>query len=214
MSTTDLPPRIDRRRAIQWMLAAAATISVRDTAMAVGDKVPAAKGYGPDPSMVKFYQPGDVWPLTFTDAQRRTARALCDLIIPADASSPSASALGVPDFIDEWISSPYPAQAPDRRIVVDGFKWLDEEAQRRFQGVFADLKSEQQTALCDDLALGAKAKPEHKQPAAFFKRYRDLTAGGYYTTPEGMLAIGYVGNRPSATLEGPPPEALRHVGLA
>jgi hypothetical protein len=75
-----------------------------------------AKGYGPDPSMVKIYQPGDVWPLTLTEPQRRTTRALCDLIIPADDTSPSASAVGVPDFIDEWISSPYPAQAGDRRI--------------------------------------------------------------------------------------------------
>jgi hypothetical protein len=213
MSTPDLPPRMDRRRAIQWMLAAAATVSIRDTAFCAAEDLPAAKGYGPDPSMVKFYQPGDAWPLTFTDAQRRTARALCDLIIPADGSSPSASALGVPDFIDEWISSPYPAQAPDRRIIQDGLKWIDAESQRRFQSAFAELKPEQQTAVCDDLALSAKAAAENKQAAAFFKRYRDLTAGGYYTTPEGMLALGYVGNRPSATFEGPPPEALQHVGL-
>jgi hypothetical protein len=208
------PERIDRRRAIQWMLAATATLSIRDSALFAADVAPApARGYGPDPNMVKFYQPGDFWPLTFTEAQRRAARALCDLIIPADASSPSASAVGVPDFIDEWISSPYPAQAPDRRIVLDGLKWIDEESQRRFQSAFADLKREQQSAICDDLALGTKAKAEHKRAAAFFKRFRDLTAGGYYTTPEGMLALGYVGNRPSATFEGPPPEALKHVGL-
>jgi hypothetical protein len=29
-----------------------------------------------------------------------------------------------------------------------------------------------------------------------------------------MKAIGYVGNVPSASFDGPPPEALRHVGLA
>jgi hypothetical protein len=209
------PERIDRRRAIQWMLAATATLSIRDSALLAAEAAPApARGYGPDPNMVKFYQPGDFWPLTFNEAQRRAARALCDLTIPADASSPSASAVGVPDFIDEWISSPYPAQAPDRRVVLAGLKWLDDEAQRRFQSAFADLKPEQQSAICDELALGTKAKPEHKQAASFFKRFRDLTAGGYYTTPEGMLAIGYVGNRPSATFEGPPIEALKHVGLA
>jgi hypothetical protein len=52
------------------------------------------------------------------------------VIIPADDDSPSASAVGVPDFIDEWISSPYPAQAGDRRIVLDGLQWIDDEAQR------------------------------------------------------------------------------------
>ena len=37
-------------------------------------------------------------------------------------------------------------------------------------------------AICDDIA-NPKPKPEHKKASSFFKRYRDLTAGGYYTTP-------------------------------
>jgi hypothetical protein len=211
MRSSDNLSRIDRRVAIQWMLSAAATVAVRDPQAWAAEAPITAKGYGPDPSMVKIYQPGDVWPLTFSEPQRRTAHALCDVIIPSDDASPSASAVGVPDFIDEWISSPYPAQSGDRRIILDGLKWIDEEAKRRFQKTFADLTLEQQTAICDDLANG---KPKDKKAASFFKRYRDLTAGGYYTTPEGMKAIGYVGNVPSATFDGPPVEALRHVGLA
>lgn len=211
MSPTDNLPRMDRRKAMQWMLSATATLAVRDPNAFGADDLIKAKGYGPDPSMVTIYKPGDVWPLTLTEPQRRTARALCDVIIPADDASPSASAVGVPDFIDEWISSPYPAQAGDRRVVLDGLKWIDEEAMRRFQKTFADLKLEQQTAICDDLATG---KPKDKKVVSSFKRFRDLTAGGYYTTPEGMKAIGYVGNVPSATFDGPPVEALKHVGLA
>jgi hypothetical protein len=204
-------PRIDRRVAIQWMLGATAALAARDAQLFAADAPIQAKGYGPDPSMVKAYKPGDVWPLTFSDAQRRTARALCDVIIPADDASPSASSVGVHDFIDEWISSPYPAQAGDRRVMLDGLKWIDDEANRRFQKTFADLTLDHQTAICDDLA---SAKPKDKKASSFFKRFRDLTAGGYYTTPEGMNAIGYVGNRPSGTFEGPPLEALKHVGLA
>ena len=56
---------------------------------------------------------------------------------------------------------------------------------------------------------------------AVFKTATRLTAlllafavGGYYTTPEGMKAIGYVGNLPSGTFDGPSMEALKHVGLA
>jgi hypothetical protein len=213
MSLPDNLSRMDRRKAMQWMLSATATLAVRDPDAFAADIPIKAKGYGPDPSMVTIYKPGDVWPLTLTEPQRRTARALCDVIIPADDSSPSASAVGVPDFIDEWISSPYPAQAGDRGIVLDGLKWIDNEAQTRFHQAFADLTLEQQTSICDHIA-SAKPKAEHKKTAAFFKRYRDLTTGGYYTTPEGMKAIGYVGNVPSATFEGPPIEALKHVGLA
>lgn len=211
MNTNDDLSRIDRRVAIQWMLSATAALATRDASLFAADAPIQAKGYGPDPVMVKAYKPGDVWPLTFSDAQRRTARALCDVIIPADDASPSASSVGVHDFIDEWISSPYPAQAGDRKTILDGLKWIDDEANKRFQKAFADLTLDQQTAICDDLASPTS---KDKKAASFFKRYRDLTAGGYFTTPEGMKAIGYVGNMPSATFEGPPLEALKHVGMA
>lgn len=212
MSTQETLPRMDRRKALQWMLTAAATVAARDNLYSADSATAAiqGKGYGRDPSMVTIYKPGDVWPLTLTEPQRRTARALCDVIIPADDTSPSASAVGVPDFIDEWISSPYPAQAGDRKVVLEGLKWIDDEASKRFQKSFAELSLDQQIAICDHISNPTKSKPE----TAFFKRYRDLTAGGYYTTAEGMKAIGYVGNVPSGTFAGPPPEALKHVGLA
>lgn len=212
MHASDPLPRISRRVSIQWMLGAMAALAAKEARLFAAEPAITAKGYGPDPSMVKAYKPGDVWPLTLTEPQRRTARALCDLIIPADDTSPCGSAVGVHDFIDEWVSAPYPTQAGDRRTILDGLKWIDAESGRRFQKPFADLAPDQQSAICDDLA-SLKPKPEHRKAATFFKRFRDLTAGGYYTTPEGMKAIGYVGNMPSGTFEGPPPEALRHVGL-
>lgn len=212
MQTPASLPRISRRVSLQWMLGATAALATRERHLFAADPVITAKGYGPDPSMVKIYAPGDVWPLTLTDPQRRTTHALCDLILPADDSSPSASAVGVPDFIDEWISSPYPAQVGDRSTILNGLKWIDEESQRRFNKLFADLAIDQQTTLCDDIA-SLKPKPALTKAASFFKRFRDLAAGGYYTTPEGSKAIGYTGNMPSGTFDGPPVEALKHVGL-
>jgi hypothetical protein len=211
MVPPDPLPRISRRVSLQWMLGATAALATPEASLHAAPP-PTAKGYGPDPSMVTLYKPGDVWPLTLSEPQRRTTRALCDLILPADETSPAASALGVPDFIDEWISSPYPAQAADRPLLLEGLAWLDEDAVRRFGKPFADLTAGQQEAIANDLAKLPPA-PEHKRAAAFFKRFRDLTAGGYYTTPEGARTLGYVGNLPLASFEGPPPEALRHVGL-
>ncbi|MCW0218142.1 MAG: gluconate 2-dehydrogenase subunit 3 family protein [Prosthecobacter sp.] len=216
MTPSELPPRMDRRIAIQWMLTAAASLTVHTpSAFAAAGIAPIeAKGYGPDPDMVKIYKPGDVWPLTLSEPQRRTATALCDVIIPADETSPSASAVGVPDFIDEWVSSPYPGQKTDRKTILEGLEWIEAESQQRFKTSFAELQPNQQYAICDDICDSTQAKPEHKKATTFFKRYRDLTAGGYYTTPEGMKDIGYRGNIPSATFDGPPIEALKHVGLA
>ena len=93
--------RISRRESIKWVVAASATVSLLSTkGLGVGS---IAHGYGQDPKLLEPYKPGDLWPLTFSKEQRRTAIALCDAIIPTDERSPSASQLNVHDFIDEWI---------------------------------------------------------------------------------------------------------------
>jgi hypothetical protein len=213
MSNPTIPARMDRRDAIKWMMAAAATVGVLERG-AFAANAPAATGYGTDPDLLKIYKSGEAWPLTFTDAQRNTAAALCDVIIPADAKSPSASSLRVQDFIDEWISAPYEAQKADRPIIIDGLTWLEAESRKRFSSDFAALVLRQKTAICDDISHPAKAKPEFRTAARFFARFRDLTAGGFYTTPEGTKDLGYIGNVPIATFDGPPPEVLKKLGLA
>lgn len=175
---------------------------------------PAAEGYGRDADLTRVYKPGDVWPLTFTDEQRRTVAVLCDAIIPADERSPSAASVGVPDFIDEWISAPYPWQKRDRQPILDGIAWLDTEAQLRFGRNFVDLERQQLTSILDDICHPPEAPPELAHRASFFSRFRDLTAGGFYTTPEGMKDLRYIGNVPLAEFTGPPPEVLAKLGLA
>jgi len=214
---------MDRRTTIKWVLAAAGAMARpqpvvhgSDGANSKAPGTPVGRGYGPDPDLIKVYKPGELWPLTLTGPQRDTARVLCDLIIPADPSSPSASEVGVVDFIDEWISAPYKQQRGDRVIVLEGLAWLDAETASRYdpRSSFAAISHEQQTAICDDICLVEKAKPPFAQAAKFFARYRDLTAGGFYTTPQGRQDVRYVGNVPLPHFDGPPPEVLRKVGLA
>jgi hypothetical protein len=206
-------PRMDRRTALKWMLAAAASTAFNPQLARGQAAVPAAQGYGTDPDLLKHYQPGDLWPLTFTEAQRRTAAALSDVIIPADSESPAASAVGVVDFIDEWISAPYPGQQADRAIVLPGLAWIDAEAVKRFAQPFVELTEPQKTAICDDICYAPAAKPEFKEGARFFATYRNLTSGGFYSTPEGRKDLRYIGNMPLAQFDGPPPEVLRQAGL-
>lgn len=234
---------MDRRKTLQWMLGASAAVpflrrpaqgappvaaaagsppapatapeaAAPETATEAAVPAPAARGYGTDPDLLRTYRAGDAWPLTLTPAQRRTATALCDAIIPADEQSPAASAVGVVDFIDEWVSAPYPSQREDRATVLEGLAWIDGEAAGRFGRAFADLGEAEQHALCDDLCDAARAAPRFAAAAAFFALYRDLTADGFYSTPEGRRDVGYIGNVPRATFEAPPPELLRRLGLA
>jgi hypothetical protein len=211
------PRGMDRRTAIKWMLTAAASIAALEREAFGASELARSKpasGYGTDPDLLKSYKPGDVWPLTLSEAELATAAALCDVIIPADAKGPSASQLQVHLFVDEWISAPYEGHDADRKLVVEGLAWLDQESQKRFGNRFVNLIVSQKNSLCDDICYVPKAKPEFAKPAQFFKKFRDLTAGGYYTTPEGMRDIGYVGNVPTVSFEGPPPEVLKKLGLA
>ena len=95
-----------------------------------------------------------------------------------------------------------------------GLAWLEAESTRRFQKDFTSLDDQQKTAICDDICFVPKAKPEFREAAQFFAKMRNLTAGGFYTTPEGWKDIGYVGNVALAEFPGPPPEVLKHLGLA
>jgi hypothetical protein len=207
----DEPQRIDRRDAIRWMLAAGATVSTLNL-QTFGAEI-AATGYGRDPKLLEAYKPGDFWPLTFSRDERQTVATLCDLIIPADERSPGAAGIGVPDFIDEWVSAPYPEQQSDRKTVLDGLAWLDTESRKRFKKQFVDLSAEQQRQICDDICYGPAAKAEFKTAARFFSKFRNLTVGGYYTTPQGWKNLQYIGNVPLTKFEGPPPEVLEYLKL-
>jgi len=210
---------MDRRTTIKWMFAAAATVpslqGIGYAAEAPARDVAANQaGYGTDPDLTREWRPGGPWPLTLGAAARLTTAALCDLIIPADGVSPAASSAGVVDFIDEWISAPYPQQRTDRAIILPGLLWIEDEAQRRFAKAFATLDQAQKETIANDVCSLAKAAPQFATAARFFAKFRDLTAGGFYTTPVGMKDIGYVGNVPLATFDGPPLEVLKKTGLA
>jgi hypothetical protein len=208
---------MDRRTTIKWMFAAAASAPSLQLAFAgdaaARDVAANQKGYGTDPELMKEWKPGGPWPLTLTPAARLTTAALCDLIIPADGHSPAASSVGVVDFIDEWVSAPYPQQRGDREIVLPGLVWIESEAQRRFKLDFPALSDAQKSAIADDICSAGKAASQFQTAAKFFAKFRDLTAGGFYTTPVGWKDLGYVGNVSLEKFDGPPIEALRKAGL-
>jgi hypothetical protein len=205
---------MDRRTTIKWVLAAgAAWPALRGLPVAAEPAPTSAAGYGTDPNLQTTYHPGQLWPLTFTQAQRRLAATLSDLIIPQDAHSPSASAVGVVDFIDEWVSAPYPDYRRDRATVLGGFAWLDVQAQRQGAQTFAALPADAQRGICDTICDPARVSAAQREPAAFFARYRDLTAGAFYSTAAGRKDVGYIGNVPLTRFDGAPPEVLKKLNL-
>jgi len=218
-----------RRQTMQWVMAAvaasslpkrksfgAAPVEKKVGQQEAGGKQPprlASEGYGVDPKLTTPHSPGDFWPLILTDTQKRTAKALADVILPKDDLGPAASELGVVEMIDEWVSAPYPQQMGDRPVITNGLDWMEAEAHKRFNKSFADLDESQHHGICDDICYAPKAKRQFKKAAEFFSRFRSLAAGAYYATPPGWKAIGYIGNIPLGRFDGPPPEVLKQLGV-
>ncbi len=210
---SDDTSRMDRRSAIKWILAASATVPFlkSESFAQSGPAIPTPNGIGADPNLV--IPEKAPWPRILTEEQRETVTALADVILPRVDESPAASELKVPDFIDEWVSAPYPDYVSDREVVLPGLDWIDAESRKRFQKRFHELSDTQQTAICDDICYLPDAQPEFKDGASFFAKFRNLTMGGYYTTDHGTREVGYVGNMALATFDGPPPEVMKFLGI-
>lgn len=178
---------------------------------------PRATGTAWDPDLVS---PSVPWERTLSDTDLAALAVLCDVILPADERSPSASAVGAHDFIDEWVSAPYPSNERDLVLIRGGLLWLDREAEARFGSPepeiavrFGDLAADQQHEICDDICYLPDAPPGYESAARFFDRVRYLTSTAFWTTTEGMADLEYIGNVPLQRWDPPPPEVLRHIGL-
>lgn len=151
------------------------------------------------------YQP------SFFDAHEwRTVRLLSDMILPADERSGSASDAGVPEFIDFTVSDRPAMQTPVR----GGLAWLDAECRRRFGEAFVDGSAQQRAQVLDDIAWPARARPEHGAGVAFFTRFRDLVASGFWSSRVGVEDLRYMGNTYVTEWTGCPQEALDRLGVS
>ena len=216
--------RVDRRTTLKWLAATMATAhaACSPDEKFLGDEIPSRSGtmlgtaatpggarYGTDPDLVNPVVP---WPRTMTEAQLQACAALSDMILPEDERSPAASAVGVPDFIDEWVSAPYEEQQRDRELVLAGLEWLEGESRDRFGRGFTEAGSEQKTALLDALAWPDRVAADLSEQARFFERFRYLTVGAFYTTEPGMADAGYIGNIAiSGDYPGPSKGAMAHL---
>lgn len=169
-----------------------------------------APGYGTDPDLLN---PSAPWPKTLTADQLNMVAHLSDIICPADDGGPSATAVGVPDVIDEWVSAPYPTQQSDRVLILNGLEWLNEESDRRYGNNFMNASEGEQLQIIDDIAYEAQLEvPEFEHAAIFFAKLRTLVLGAYFTSPAGMEDIGYMGNVPIlGDYPGPSEEAKTHL---
>ncbi len=128
-----------------------------------------------------------------------TLRILCDLILPADESSPAASAAGAPEYIDLLCRG----NGKIARIYHGGLAWLDATCMSLHGVTFREATEPRRIAILEKIADRDKAPPEWKAGAEFFDWARRMTLDGYYTSPAGYEDVGYRGGKGMTTYQVP-----------
>jgi gluconate 2-dehydrogenase gamma chain len=209
---------MDRRRSIKTLIAGAVSAGAVIEACHPADKkaedVKASEAVIPAPGINRMpeeaeYDRSILATTFFTAEEMATITVLCDIVIPRDGVSGSASDAKVPDFI-EFIVKDMPAHQTPMR---GGLRWLDIHCLQRYERSFAHCTHTQQMEMVDEIAWPEKAKPGMQQGVVFFNLLRNLTATGFYTSEMGVKDLGYKGNVPNQW-KGVPADVLQQYKLA
>lgn len=197
--------RLDRRDILKALAAmpAAALVSSSLFASALAKALPGQSGLLMDAAAFQ--------PRVLDPHQWQTLRVLCDLIIPADQISGSATQAGVPEFIDDWLDFKGGNLAAE---IKGGLAWLDAECNRSFAHHFTDATAVEQAQILDRIAYPQKVAPEDSGAVAFFSQLRDLVVSGFYTSEIGIADLPYLGNEPQSEWTGCPESVLVKLDLA
>jgi hypothetical protein len=144
----------------------------------------------------------------FTGDEMASLAILCNIIIPADSHSGSASDAEVPQFIEFMMKDQPHMQIPVR----GGLKWLDIKSFKLFNKSFVNADKQQRVQLISLIAYPETAAPEDMAGVSFFNTVRNLTATGFFTSKIGIEDLQYKGNTPNAW-DGVPEDVLKQYGL-
>ena len=117
---------------------------------------------------------------------------LCDVIMPADETSPGACEAGVPFYIDSLLVYAKPELQTAWR---SGLEQVQSAAQAKFGLSFEKCQSREQENIVADMA-GNEDNPQNPLQS-FFRTLKDLTLTAYCLSDAGMRQyLGYRGDRP------------------
>jgi hypothetical protein len=149
-------------------------------------------------------------PKFFTAHEYATVTILVDLIIPKDERSGSATDAGVPRFMDFMM-----IDQPRRQVAMrGGLALIDRLTTDRVGTLFTRATDAGRRQVLDEIAYTSNPDRGLSQAIAFFNSFRDLTAGGFWSTKMGVKDLQYSGNTFVAEWDGCPTEALRKLGIA
>ena len=201
-------PVMSRRRALQVLGAVPVAAAIGHQPMS--PQTPLTPGVMTTPGQA----PGAaVEPRFFNRHEWKTVALLADYVIPRDEHSGSATDAKVPEYID-FLLAEKDANVNTQIAMRGGLAWLDNESRKRFGKTFVDATDAQRRGILDDIAYPAKAKPEMSYGVAFFNRFRDMTASGFFSSAIGWKDVQYQGSVFNPGYDGCPPAALQKLGVS
>jgi hypothetical protein len=138
---------------------------------------------------------------------------LVDYIIPRDERSGSATDAKVPEYMD-WLLAQEDASLNTQTAIRGGLAWMDAESRKRFGKTFIAASDAQRREILDDIAWPRRARREMSQGVAFFNRFRDMTASGFFSSAMGWKDLQYIGNTFVPRWDGCPQAALDKLGVS
>ena len=173
-ATPRLPESIDRREAL------------RRAALLLGGALAAPAAARLLAACEAAHAAPAAWaPRALTPAQLEQVAAIAERIIPT-TDTPGARAAGVHRFIDVMLAEYY--DGAERAQFVAGLAEVDSRAREAHGRSFVRCSAARQTALLahlDGEAFGADRRTDASAAQAFFRRMKELTVLGYYTSQPG-----------------------------
>jgi hypothetical protein len=129
-------------------------------------------------------KPQSYAPQFFSEPDFAVISRLTELIIPSD-ETPGAREAGVCEFVDFMVAHDPEQQSPMRT----GLTWLQHRSQRDLARPFLALTAVEQAALLEPLAYKAKYRDGEEAGREFFRRIRELTVMGFYSSEIGYREL-------------------------
>lgn len=131
--------------------------------------------------------PGDWRPSLFNRRQAQMVSALADVILPED-DTPSASQVGVPQFIESMVKEVYNEE--QRSQFLNGLDQFGEDSSVTLNGNFYDMTDEIKYEHTFGLNRAAIENPRDENGnRPFILIFRELTMLGYFTSEVGATQV-------------------------
>ncbi|HEY7642699.1 MAG TPA: gluconate 2-dehydrogenase subunit 3 family protein [Steroidobacteraceae bacterium] len=157
-------------------------------------------------------RPAAYTPQFFASQEYAVIEQLAQLIIPSD-ETPGAREAGAAEFVDFMVAHDEEQQQAMRT----GLAWFKAHVERAFGQPFLALTESRQESLLEPLAYRAKYREGEEVGREFFRRIRELTVMGFYSSKIGYQeldnpALRYYAESPACPHTNDP--AHRHLPAA